>query len=229
MENNPGRVNSSEIRCVVFDFGFTLSSDLYFSLVPPDCPRWSEIIQERVFAEPQIVRRWMEGGMTIADIAGLLAKYVAMDRDSIVSTMEKGCEHMRMNPAVWDFALEQKSRGKKTALVTANMDVFTKVVVPAHRLDQVFDVIVNSFDYRDLHKEHLWPVAFQRLGGDVQYWNSLLIEDGETEPARFRRLGGQAYQYSTDELFLNWLHAIRWDQTTGTAGTDLPNALGNTI
>ena len=32
------RLDLGTIRCVVFDFGFTLSSDLYFTLVPPGYP-----------------------------------------------------------------------------------------------------------------------------------------------------------------------------------------------
>ena len=31
-------LNLSTIRCIVFDFGFTLSSDLYFKIAPPSYP-----------------------------------------------------------------------------------------------------------------------------------------------------------------------------------------------
>lgn len=53
-------------------------------------------------------------------------------------------------------------------------------------------------------------VAFERLGGGIGYANSLLIEDGESEPASFRTCGGTAYQYQGDELFLGWLKAVHW-------------------
>ncbi len=212
MEHDPRCINSAKIKCVVFDFGFTLSSDLYFKLAPPGCSNWRDLIQERIFGESHIAERWMAGDLTIKDVAGILSHYIDMDTASIVETMEKGCEQLRMNRAVWDFALTQKDEGRKTALVTGNMDVFTKVVVPYHRLDKVFDVILNTFDYKERRKERLWPIAFQRLGNGIGYENSLLIEDGETEPTRFRRLGGYAYQYATDELFVEWLHSIKWDK-----------------
>jgi hypothetical protein len=48
------------------------------------------------------------------------------------------------------------------------------------------------------------------LGNGIDYSNSLLIEDGETEPAKFQALGGHTYQYSTDEKFLDWLAAVDW-------------------
>jgi hypothetical protein len=134
-----------------------------------------------------------------------------MDIPAIVEMMEMGCKRLNFNQAVLDFALAQRDAGRKTALVTANMDVFTKIVVPCHQLDKIFDIILNTFDYKELDKQRLWPVAFQYFGNDIHYANSLLIEDGETEPAKFRKLGGYAYQYSTDELFLEWLHAINWN------------------
>ncbi len=124
--------------------------------------------------------------------------------------MEEGCRHLDFNPAVWNFALAQKPAGRKTALVTGNMDVFTKVVVPAHGLDQLFDVILNTADFGEIRKEVLWPMAFERLGGGIGYANSLLIEDGESEPAKFRALGGLAYQYRNDGLFLDWLKTVNW-------------------
>ena len=207
----PNRIHPANIKCIVFDFGFTLSSDLYFKVTPPEYPHWRDVIQKCVFDETQIVEQWMVGNLTIVDIAGIISRYINMDIASIVETMEKGCEHLNFNQAVWNFALAQRDNGRKTALVTGNMDVFTKVVVPCHRLHEVFDVILNSFDYKELHKERLWPIAFQHLGDDIHYGNSLLIEDGDTEPARFRELGGYAYQYSTDELFVEWLCSIKWD------------------
>ncbi|HSL43479.1 MAG TPA: hypothetical protein VK897_08605 [Anaerolineales bacterium] len=203
-------IRPADIKCIVFDFGFTLSSDLYFKVTPPGYPHWRDIIQKHVFEELGIVEPWMAGALTIVDIAGVVAQCIDMDIPSIVETMEKGCEHLNFNPAVWNFALAQKAVGRKTALVTANMDVFTKVVVPSHRLYDVFDVILNTFDYKELRKECLWPIAFDCLGNNIHYENSLLIEDGVTAPAKFRALGGYAYQYSTDELFLEWLHSMEW-------------------
>lgn len=211
MENHPACFDPMKIKCIVFDFGFTLCPDLYFKVTPSGYPQWRDIIQEHVFEEPEIVEPWMSGALTIVDIAGVIARYIDIDIPSIVETMEKGCERLSFNPAVWDFAVAQKCAGRKTALVTANMDVFTRVVVPSHGLQDVFDVILNTFDYKELRKEYLWPIAFQRLGENIHYGSSLLIEDGLLATAKFRELGGYAYQYSTDELFLEWLSASRWE------------------
>ena len=205
------KLNPGNIKCVVFDFGFTLSPDRYFKIAPPGCPQWHEVIQKVIFRDDSVVIPWMKGELTSLDIAGVLSSHFLLDIPTIAATMEKGCQNLNFNPAVWDFAVAQKAAGRKTALVTDNMDVFTKVVVPAHGLDQLFDVILNSSDFHEIVKDILWPIAFECLGGGIGYSNSLLIEDGETEPAMFRALGGYAYQYSTDELFLGWLDSVHWN------------------
>jgi len=202
-------IDPGQIKCIVFDFGFTLSPDYYFMISPPGCPQWHEVIQKYIFGEPSITVPWMKGELTSLDIANLLSQHFPLDISIIAATMEKGCQHLSFNPAVWDFAVAQKAAGRKTALVTDNMDVFTKVVVPAHGLDQLFDVILNSSDFHETRKDVLWPIAFERLGGGIGYATSLLIEDGETEPAMFRASGGYACQYVNDENFLNWL-TLNW-------------------
>jgi phosphoserine phosphatase len=205
-------INPAEIKCVVFDFGFTLSPDYYFNVSPPGCPQWHAVIQKEIFGEPAVTTPWMKGELTSLDIAGMLSKHLSLDTMTIAETMEKGCAHLSLNPAVRDFAAAQKAAGRKTALVTDNMDVFSKVVVPAHGLERLFDVILNSADYHEIRKELLWPIAFERLGGGIGYANSLLIEDGETEPVQFRSLGGYAHQYSNDAALLEWLEAVHWSK-----------------
>ncbi len=205
-----GSIEAERIKCVVFDFGFTLSPDHYFKIAPAGFPQWHEVIQEHIFRDESLTIPWMKGELTSRDIAGVIGRHIPMNVDTILATMEKGCEHLSLNLAVWNFAVMQKIEGRKVALVTANMDVFTKVVAPAHKLDRYFDVIVNSADEHEIRKEFLWPLAFERLGEGIGFANSLLIEDGESEPERFRKLGGYAYQYSGEKDFSKWVHSIDW-------------------
>ncbi len=194
------------IKCIVFDFGFTLSSDLYFKVAPPECPEWHDIIQEQVFANRHVCRMWMTNALGLRDIAAIVSDHANMDISAVLKTMELGCRDLDFNEAVLNFALAQRSQGRRTAIVTANMDVFSDVVVPAHRLDEKFDVIINSSDYGEFDKRVLWPIAFKALGDDIHYGNSLLIEDGSKEPELFRGCGGFAYEYTNDESFLRWLN-----------------------
>lgn len=209
-ENNP--VNPNDIECIVFDFGFTLSSDLYFKIAPPGCPNWQALIQQHIFSNSDLIDHWMGGVVTIQDIAEELAPIVGMEVPGIVEFMELGCKNLDFNEAVLTFAIEQRELGRKTAIVTGNMDVFTKIVVPYHNLGDKFDIILNSFDYQEIDKSVLWAKAFECLGNGIGYSQSLLIEDGEKNVSKFRENGGYAYQYENDERFLRWLKSIGWQE-----------------
>ena len=79
------------------------------------------------------------------------------------------------------------------------------MVVPAHRLDTIFDVIVNSATRQDTDKRRLWEHAFRELGSRFGFKNSLLIDNSETCIEWFRESGGTAYQYTDENHLATWL------------------------
>jgi len=208
-------IDLSRVRCVVFDFGFTLSSDLYFKIAPPGYPHFRDVIQTHIFGDPLVLQAWMIGDLKLADMARIVAAHIDLPLPTLIDTMARGCTDMSFNPAVWSFACAQAPHGRKTALVTANMDVFTQVVVPSHRLDRVFDVILNTADHHTLDKGVLWDLAFARLGAGISYANSLLVEDGPAMPALFRERGGMAHEYKGDAEFEAFLRQSGWPVTGG--------------
>ena len=195
------RVQSSEltIRGVVFDYGFTLSSDLYFNVAPEGVDNWQCLLRDVVFQDPVVRDPWMRGQIGLNTIAQLIAEQLTCSPDAVLRTMKLGCARLRENVAVKELAVNLKTKGVPIALVTANFDVFNEVVVPAHRYDELFNVIVNSSDYGTTDKRQLWPIAFARMGSELGYHNTLLIEDGEKEPQAFRDCGGEAIQYAGDD------------------------------
>jgi FMN phosphatase YigB (HAD superfamily) len=116
---------------------------------------------------------------------------------------------MSFNQAVWNFARTQSAEGRKLALVTGNADIFREVIVPSHGLDREFDSIVSSSDFGvELpSKQPLWDAAFDALGPEFGYANSLLVEDTLREVELFRDLGGAAYQYRNGQEFDDWLNS----------------------
>ena len=194
------------IKCVVFDFGYTLSSDPYFKLIGPSAFKYADDVMSGKTDPHHIVEDWMAGLLSSYDVAVYLSKRVGLPPGQIQTALVEGCRQIEFNTAVWEFAQQQHRLGRKTAVVTGNFDVFIEVIVPARGLDNVFDAIVNSSDYGLLDKESLWPIAFKLLGDGYGYSSSLLIEDTAYEVRRFRELGGAAYQYSTDEALCRWMN-----------------------
>ncbi len=195
------------IRTVVVDFGFTLCSEHYFNRLGPEMSaRASKIL---FGAKSDMTDRWMSGLATSRDVAAYLSGFLDMSADSIHEKLVSGCSDMHFNDAVWSFVKRQHEASRKLALVTTNADIFSDVVVPAHGLNDVFDMIVNSADYgaRLESKRPMWDRAFEALGAGHGYDGALLVEDTLKEVRLFRELGGQAYHYKDDASFAAWLES----------------------
>jgi phosphoserine phosphatase len=197
-------MDPTQINSVIFDFSGTLASGRYFALLGQGS---LDIIGDLVFGKnsTQWADPWMKGELTSDDITSYLAQKLGKPKERIVSALYKGCSTMVFNPAVRCFAAQQRAGVRKTALVTVNMDVFTNIVVPAHRLDRLFDLVLNTSDYRTLDKSKLWRTALCEFGPEYSFASSLLIDDNPRMVSLFRSLGGQAFQYEGDESFQMWL------------------------
>ena len=198
------QIRSQLINCIVFDFARTLCSDPYFRSLGPV---FLEIVSERIFGQSseQWADPWMRGEISSHEVAAYLSGLSGLSKEAILDGLHDGCRTLRFNPAAWEFAKAQKRAGRKTVLATANMEVFTEVVVPSHSLSSIFDVIVNTSDFGTLEKEVLWQEAFRRLGNGITFSNSLLIDDNPRMVSMFTDMGGVAHQYTNDSEFHDWL------------------------
>jgi phosphoglycolate phosphatase-like HAD superfamily hydrolase len=194
----------TRIKSVMFDFAGTLCSERYFVPLGREV---LEVIGQLLFdpGNPQLVNAWMVGERSSQDIAAFLSEHLPFSESVIMAALRRGCANLSFNPAVHDFARSLQQVGIKTALVTANMDVFSEVVVPAHHLEADFDVILNTADQRTLDKSRLWRKAFESFGPDYTFCNALLVEDSQDMTQLFEALGGWAYTYQGDHAFLTWL------------------------
>jgi phosphoserine phosphatase len=197
-------IDSRTISSVIFDFDGTLCFGRYFEPLGPEA---LAAIGPLVFGDnsAQWADPWMKGDLSSHDIASHLSKHLPESEEDILSALRQGCAHMTFNPVVHRFALEQREAGRKTALVTANMDVFSEVVVPSHGLDSVFDLVLNTSDHRTLDKSILWRKALDAFGPEFSFSTSVLIDDSPRMISLFRSLGGYAYQYEGDHAFQTWL------------------------
>jgi phosphoserine phosphatase len=200
-------IDPKQINSVIFDFDGTLCFGRYFETLGSDS---LEAIGALVFNDHSArwADPWMKGVLTSHDIASYLSSHLLESEDEILFALRKGCSNMDFNPAVHTFALQQRESGRKTALVTANMDVFTEVVVPSHGLDSTFDLVLNTADHQTLDKSILWRKAFGAFGSGFSFATSVLIDDSPRMVSLFRSLGGYAYQYEGDEAFQTWLDEI---------------------
>lgn len=182
------------LESVLFDFHGTLSCGHYFARLGAETEARISALLFGVHGEDW-ANPWMAGQRDAREICGLLADHLTLDAADVHCALREGCANMALNPGVLRLAHDCRARGLKIGLVTVNMDVFSEIVVPAHGLDDLFDVIVNSADHGVLDKEPLWDAAFDALGAARCYGGSLVIDDSLANVERFRELGGTAHHY----------------------------------
>ncbi len=191
-------------RGILFDFAGTLCPEPFFA--GHASLELLEIVRGEIFGagRAQWGEPWMRGELGATEIAGYLARRSGLKEAELLEQLEQGCAQVTLNPAIWRFAREQRGVGRQTALVTVNVDLFSRVTAPALRLHEVFDAVVNSADHHELDKLALCEIAFRRLDG-CAFSNSLLIDDHAENVAAFRARGGLGYHYTTDEDFAAWV------------------------
>jgi FMN phosphatase YigB (HAD superfamily) len=203
-------VRLATITAVFFDFDGVLCTDRFFAALTPDYPHVRDWISGHVFGGEKWGDRWMRGEFTWWDINKLVAAATGIDCELLDEKLEDSVRLMKVNPALIQFAEELKSKGIKVALVTNNMDVFNQITVPEKHLDEVFPVIVNSYDYKLMKQDEngrLFDIALNRLGLR-SFDGVLLIDDTPANCEIFKAKGGQAYQYSNLPDFEQWVKAF---------------------
>ena len=143
------------IDAVIFDYGFTFSSEHYFNVPHPRIPQWHDLIQEVIFGDKRVCRAWMNGAIGLSDIAYIIAEKTGEDHTSILTCLRDGCRRLRENQTVATLARRLKSQGVPIGLVTVKFDVFNDIIAPSHRYNELFDVIINSCDYAKIDKRVL--------------------------------------------------------------------------
>jgi phosphoserine phosphatase len=152
-------------RCVIVDFHNTLCTQHFFEPAPPGIPNWRQLFDEQVFSPNHRDRltHWCTGRIRSIDTAHIIDDLTGLPTGTVLAQMRAGCSNLRFYPSVVEFVAAQRAVGRKVALVTANLDIFTEVVVPAHGLDRSFDVIVNSILFSPVSSRSSPPLRSQHL------------------------------------------------------------------
>jgi FMN phosphatase YigB (HAD superfamily) len=201
-------INSQNTLAVFFDFDGVLCADRFYVTLEEDYPSAWKFINENIFGENhEYAHRWMKGELTSSDINEYVSAETGIPFDKLTELFKTSVRQMKINPFLIQFAQDLKLENIKTTLVTGNMDIFNEITIPDKKLDDVFPVIINSFDYKLLkHDENgkLFDIALEKLGLN-SYKDTWLIDDSPVICDLFTAKGGKAYQYSGQKEFERWL------------------------
>ena len=164
-------------------------------------------IQDFLFSgNNSIVTDWMRGVYTSEQINELVSKETGLDYEYLWAAFMHDCKTMSVQPEILNQINQLRSE-YHVVLITGNMDCFSRFTVPALQLGEYFDVIVNSFDEKQLKTDDNGSSFIKYVKGSIQ--DAILIEDSEKSCEIFKGLGGNAYRVINRDDTLKHLQNLR--------------------
>lgn len=185
------------IRYVLWDFGDTLVDQDWMLRAPEAFPKWPQAWAE--VARGKSENAWYVNDVTCEDIAQGVSKILGMPMSATMDHISHCCSNIRFFDAPLKTAQQSVLQ---QAIVTVNPDVFTRYVVPNYRLDELFPVIVTSWEEGTVDKPVLCARAVQRLGGQDAHEEALLIDNNEDAVRGWVQAGGQGYVFRGETKFV---------------------------
>lgn len=185
------------LKAILFDFDGVLCHDKFYekTLLPEYAPVY-DWLQSNIFGDKELVKKWMRNEVSTEAINRLIAENTGIGFESLTKLFEDSVRQMELNLEIMKLAEDAKLSGKKIAIVTDNMEIFSRITVPHHGLDSIFDFIINSADQGCLKKDaasELFDIVQKNL--QIDYRDCLLIDDSAGNIDLFKQKGGQGHVY----------------------------------
>ena len=191
------------MKTLFIDFDGTICHDRFWRSLPKD---ENQQIQDLLFnGNNSIVVDWMKGVYASEEINELVSKETGLRYEYLWETFVHDCKTMYVSKEILEKVKLLRNQFH-IVLITGNMDCFTRFTVPSLKLQEYFNVIVNSYEEKQLKTDENGYTFTKHLKGDIQ--NAILIEDSEKSCEVFNNLGGKAYQVTDNSGTLKHLYNL---------------------
>ncbi|KKT71677.1 MAG: hypothetical protein UX09_C0017G0010 [Candidatus Uhrbacteria bacterium GW2011_GWE2_45_35] len=193
---------------IFIDWYGTLNTNLFWEDLLSK-PEMKAAQQRLIGSERNIFDDWMRGKYSSEEINRLMAEWAGLPYDLLWSEFVSSCQSMTFGESLKE-AIAGLRLEAYVVLATGNMDCFRKFIVPALRLEEVFDRIVVSSDLGFLKTEKngdFFTTVLSELGVPIE--RAVLIEDSEKSCSFFRSLGGLAYQVKNKDETISAIENLR--------------------
>ena len=193
-------------RTILFDFDGVLCHDRFYgNRMQSQYPNVYDWIQQNIFGkDSRIVKDWMRRKISAREVNRIIAENTGIEKELLHGMLVDSVKEMKIDERMMEEAGRLKRSRCKLCLVTDNMDVFTEITVGNHKLNNLFDGIVNSADHGCLKKDEngkLFDIALSMVGeGDIEH--TLLIDDSADAIELYRKKGGNAHHYRNFDEFM---------------------------
>lgn len=183
------------MQVLLWDLGDTLVDERWMRRPPPGCPGWEEAWTEVMARHADA---WNVGRIGADVVWTALADHTGLAVAEVRTHAERCCRSLAFHETACSVA---RQRRLPQALVTVNPDIVPELVVPAHGLGDVFDVIVASCTEGTDDKSALCDIALDRLGHSGDRGHALLIDNRHDLVQAWEAAGGLGYHFHDDRTF----------------------------
>lgn len=194
------------MKTLFVDFDGTICHDRFWRSLPIN---ENKRIQDFLFSgHNSIVLDWMKGVYTSEEINELVANETGLVYEYLWRTFVSDCKNMIVEKEILEAILQLRNKFH-VVLITGNMDCFTRFTVPSLKLQEYFDVIVNSFEEKRLKSDENGSSFIKHCRGNIS--DATLIEDSEKSCKIFINLGGVAHRVIEKDDTLKYLRNLVYE------------------
>ncbi len=187
-------------KVIFVDWYRTLSYDDFWEhLKSPDHPRhkYFKALDECLFVNNRQLATgpWMRGQITMGEIIDKVSHETGISPDIITQETIFSMENMSFClPNIRELVKTIQDTGKKVVVATDNMDTFSRYTVPALKLKEIFDGVINSFDVKCLKDD---PDPADKIlffedylsQNNFTYSDAVLLDDSPDDSGKYEKLG----------------------------------------
>jgi len=174
---------------IILDWDGTLSVGRFWAGLDP--ARYTQV-QQTLFVENRpLVDRWMCGLVDSDHVNAWLAERIGVDHAVLSESLAASCRSMTLTEELRASLATLRSR-TRLALVTDNMDCFSRYTAPTNRLGELFHTIINSADVGRLKNDQQGRTLRETVERYCPFEAAVLIDDSDSTREMFTRLGGRS-------------------------------------
>jgi FMN phosphatase YigB (HAD superfamily) len=182
------------MKTLFIDFDGTICHDRFWrSLTPKEYNKIQKILFQQ---NADMVVDWMKGKHSSEEINCFVANETGIEYSHLWEIFKNDCQTMLVDMGILDL-LQKLRKQYHLVLITGNMDCFDRFTAPALHLEKYFDVVINSFNERQLKSDDQGATFIKYLQGPIQ--QSYLIEDSANSCNIFAELGGSSLQVTPEK------------------------------
>ncbi|MFH1254520.1 MAG: hypothetical protein V1646_03755 [bacterium] len=180
-------------KIIFIDWDGTLSSSKFWEERIKTDNNFAQIVKDFFALDKELISDWMNGRKTSEEINKIINQRSGLDENELWQIFITSCQRMEIEPEALN--LIQTIRTKHTViLATDNMDCFTRFTVPALKLNEKFDLIINSADigYQKKDTNGKLFIDCTKKFNILNMSDAYLIDDSAKTCELFKQLGGNS-------------------------------------